>query len=683
MLQISLVIIAGHLVLGYVFYLLTRRPVEPAGGLLSACLLCHLLIEIFDLLVVRFPQDLHDWRSAALVCEGSLPALWLFFSKTFYREGGLRRFPLFQWLLLLASICFLLVSFRLSPEVLYYSPDFADEKVLFLNRSGYLFYVVIMIAMIVTMVALERTFSCLSPLQRWQVKFELVGAGVILVMSLGYYSQAVLYRSLDMSLSPARTTALILAIVLMAYSRFKRGKGTNIVLSRKVAFRSIVIFLVGFYLFGLGLAGEGLRYLGLPSQKLFFSVVGMFSGVAFLVLLLSEEVRRKIKTSIHRNFYRSQYDYRNQWLSFTEQIAGAVSPAHLQTSILAFFCGIFGLKGASLYWRAESTGDFKKAVEYERGPEDETIHGNCGFVKKLKESECVLVVQELNRDEDDCNSFFEDVSYLVPMFFESQLTGFIALGLPVDADEKCSFEDLEFMQTLGKQTSLAILNQQLSEQLAVGREMAAIGRVSTFVMHDLKNLVSNLNLVLENARHYLDDPEFREDMFATLDNSAARMSGVIERLQNIKDVPGLRLTETELKSFVEETLSQAGLGEIRVAGAETWHPVDKHEIEKVVLNLVANARDASGGHRDIEIEVGPSPAPFILCRDRGCGMSEDFVRNQLFRPFNSTKPKGLGIGLYQCRQIVEAHGGRFEVKSSEGEGSEFKINFAADSPARG
>jgi putative PEP-CTERM system histidine kinase len=229
------------------------------------------------------------------------------------------------------------------------------------------------------------------------------------------------------------------------------------------------------------------------------------------------------------------------------------------------------------------------------------------------------------------------------------------------------------MKALAAQGAVLLHNQRLVEQLAGAREMAAIGKVAAFVMHDLKNAVSNLALVVENARNYLDDPEFQRDMLGTIDSSVGRMRGLIERLKNFEGTVELHRRPCDLMALAGQTLADLPGKGLTLQGESVTGLVDRTEIGKVVLNLALNALEATDGLGPVTVEVGVDGPAFIRCRDQGCGMSENFIRERLFRPFETTKRKGFGIGLYQSRQIVEAHGGRIEVKSSVGEGTEFTV----------
>jgi hypothetical protein len=422
------------------------------------------------------------------------------------------------------------------------------------------------------------------------------------------------------------------------------------------------------------LAGEGMRYLGASSQRVFFAAIALLGGVVLCVVLLSEALRRKARVFLYKNFYKAKYDYRKHWLDFTLALATARDEHALHLAILESYGEAFSIRGAALFLRDTDSGDFRCAAVHELSPIDDIQKGN-PLVAYLEQHRWVYCREERPEILLDNPAVFQrhEIHFGVPLLFEETLEGFILLGPPIDPGELFIYEDFDLMKVMARQATSALLNLKFTEQLSTAREMAAIGKVSAFVMHDLKNSVSNLALVVENARKYMDDPEFQKDMLETLDNSVQRMKGLIGRLKNFEKKTRLELASCELSTLVAATVAEVPKEGITVAGGPISCMVDRSEVAKVVQNLLLNALDATAGNGPVHLEVGGDEMAFIRCRDQGCGMSAEFIRERLFKPFATTKKKGFGIGLYQCRQIVEAHGGRIEVKSAVGEGTEFTV----------
>jgi putative PEP-CTERM system histidine kinase len=266
---------------------------------------------------------------------------------------------------------------------------------------------------------------------------------------------------------------------------------------------------------------------------------------------------------------------------------------------------------------------------------------------------------------------------LVPLLAENRLEAFVAFGGQV-VPEPLTYEDFDLMKIIGRQAVLSLKNFQLSEDLSEAREMAAVAKVSSFVIHDLKNLAYTFSLMMENAQEHIGEPEFQHDLVKSIQSTVAKMNALIAKLKAFPEQRELNVEAADLAQIGRESLDEVGGLKRGIAfesdlGAAASR-LDVQEIRKVTLNLLLNACDAVGSSGLIRVSTGRRGADAFLCvEDDGCGMSPAFVREHLFKPFRTTKEKGLGIGLFQCRQIVEAHGGRIEVDSREGEGTAFTV----------
>jgi putative PEP-CTERM system histidine kinase len=212
------------------------------------------------------------------------------------------------------------------------------------------------------------------------------------------------------------------------------------------------------------------------------------------------------------------------------------------------------------------------------------------------------------------------------------------------------------------------------------RELDAFRLMSTFFVHDLKNAASSLNLTLKNLPVHFDDPAFRDDALRTIGNTARRIDDMIARLSALRDRPETARVEADLNQLVDQALGSVnGMSDITVTKELQPLPsimADREQIQSVVTNLVLNARDAIGQGGVIQVRTQNHGQRVLLSvADNGCGMSPAFVKDSLFRPFQSTKKKGLGIGLFQCRAIVQAHGGGMQVESEEGKGTTFLVSL--------
>jgi putative PEP-CTERM system histidine kinase len=499
-----------------------------------------------------------------------------------------------------------------------------------------------------------------------------------------YYSQGLLHRTIDMSLVPVRSSVLIIAALLMGYSRISRGAGAPVVISRYVLYRSVALLVVGAYLIGLGLIGEGMRYFGEDLGKDLGIVLAFAGGVLLLAVLFSEKLRRRAQVLIHKNFYASKHDYREEWTRLTARLSSCAALSDVQEAVLAAYCETFGLAGASLYITQKDGDRYVRAAvrSMYNVPDELRVSDDLRTYFVDRERVLNLSDEEYRFPEQELSVLRQAGAWLVvPLISNRIIAGLIVTRRQL-VPETLIYDDYDLMKVLARQAAQAIANLRLSEELVETREMAAVARISSFVIHDLKNLTTGLSLVVDNAQEHIGDPEFQQDAIRTVKNTLAKMKNLIQRLRSIPEKHTLRTGAEDIDRLSRETVSELAAARpgtsIDYDGSPVFSRVDGEEIKKVIVNIVLNALEACGAKGTVMVRTGrENGGACIRVSDSGCGMTEDFVKDHLFKPFRTTKEKGLGIGLYQCKQIVEAHGGSIEVKSEEGKGTEFVVFLPA------
>jgi putative PEP-CTERM system histidine kinase len=648
--------------------------------LLAASLFATALLELFDLLAVSGVADNITWKSCTLYVEGCLPALWLLLSLTHARCTEDRWLGRWARVTLAASFVLMLVPAFLPAGAFFYAPDFPAEQILFLTDAGYYYYVTILVLLVTALTNFEATLVNASAEALWRVKLEIVALGSMLAVLIFYYSHSLLYRTLNMELMPVRSLLFVVAVLIMSYSRTHWRGGARVRISQSVLLRSVVLAVISGYLILLGALGEGMKYFGPLFPRVLTLSLGFISGMILLILLLSDRMKREVKVFLHKNFYQSKYDYRAQWLGLTERLATFDSGEELLKHVLSAYCDIFGVRGGALFVHQVGCGWFCATGIQELEEVRQTLADDNTLLTYLREKHWVFCSKDDNKEIlAENRALIEEhrISFVIPLYESGLLSGFIALGEQVVPDEQYRYEDYDLMKAIARQASIAIQHQRLSEQLTHAKSMEAVGNLATFVAHDLKNLAATISLVVENAGQHIGNPEFQKDMLASLGNTSQKMQGLISRLRNLGEKELFHMRPVDLLELVEHSARQVQGGSITVKGNREIAMVDEAEIQKVLMNLFLNGIEASQQGAPIVAEVGCAGAPYIRVTDQGCGMSPRFVRSELFAPFRTTKLTGLGIGLYQCRQIVAAHGGRIEVSSVEGDGTVFTVWLAA------
>lgn len=650
------------------------------GVMLSFSVLLLASIEIIDRASLYLLYDPIALKKIVLHLESLLPATLLLFSMTYARQISHRSISALWWALLGVSALFPMSTVLVPADSFFYSPDLQIEQMMFLGNAGYWFYMGVMVYCILAIMNIEATYSAASVSEKWRIKFEVIGVGSILAVLIFYFSQGLLYRSINMNLIPIRSGVFIIASVLIGYSKIFRGDSVRIAVSQYILYRSMTLLTVGLYLLILGLIGEGLRYFGVAFSRDLTIFTAFATGIGMVIILLSGRLRRRAVVFLRKHFYAHKYDYRDEWLKFTEHLSSCKTIEDVYNAILTTYRETFGLKGASLYLLDKETKTYTLATTHNVSGGERRLEISPGLVSYFVERGRVFnpFDGEYNPTSEESSFVHEtDAKLIVPLINNEVVAGVVVLGEHL-APEKLTYEDYDLMKTLARQASLAILNFRLSEELVETREVAAVAKISSFVIHDLKNLATNLSLVLDNAKNYIGDPEFQNDMIDTVKSTLNKMKGLIQELKRLPEKSTLHseLTDVHLltKTVVEEIKGAREKANIIYRGSSVMSIVDREEIKKVILNIILNAFDATGGSGLIEIETGIDKENiYIRVKDDGCGMEKEFIVNQLFKPFRTTKKKGLGIGLYQCKQIVTAHGGRIEVESLPGKGSAFTV----------
>jgi putative PEP-CTERM system histidine kinase len=527
-----------------------------------------------------------------------------------------------------------------------------------------------------------------------------VGLGVIFAYDLNLYTLHFLLGEANLSLLGIRGAVNALAAPLI-YLALRQDSGGRFHLSRQAAFQTVSFSMIGLYLIAMSLLAYGLKITGGDWGQLLQVTFLAITMIAGTLVMLSPRFRAELKVRIARNFYRYRYDYRVEWLRFIEKIDSAAPRDGLPTPpvrerLIEAIATVLDSPGGALL-EPGGDGSFTQTARW-RWPDlaAPEIADSAALTLYFMETGRIADFDQL-RAETGNNAQGSHGSLTlpewaaadrriwlcVPLIHREALTGMLLLQRSL-ATRDLNWEDYDLLRTLGRQSASYLAEAETQTQLEEARRFEEYNRRFAFVMHDVKNVVSQLGLLARNAERHADKPEFRADMIVTLNASVNKMTDLLKLMSREPEVrssgpedPSDSLDIARVMTIVAAALRrQHSALELEGAEGSVMIPGDAGRIEAMVTHLVQNAIDASAPEAPVRLILKQRASDVrIEVADSGHGMSAAFIRDELFKPFRSTKNGGFGIGAFEAREIARAHGGRLDVDSRPGEGTRFTVTL--------
>lgn len=642
------------------------------------------------------------WQQLRLLVMSLLPGTWLLFSLS-YARGNAKEF-LSRWRISL-TVAFALplalaVFFYDNLFSVVYSPAAPSEKYLHLTPPGLLLHVLFLISAVLMLVNFERTFRASVGTMRWRIKYMILGLGVLFAVRVYTGSQALLWpkRGVDEFFLEMDAFGLIIGCAMTWRSLMRKPVEVTVYPPFAVLQNSMIVLLSGIYLLVVGAIARYDELIGGDTSfpiKAFLILVAL---VGLTVIGLSDRFRLRARRFASRYLQRPLYDYRAVWRGFTEAIASRFKQEELCEAAVKEAAEIFQALSVTIWLLDEkreslifaASTSLSPAVGKELAPQKEEAariiraaqdHGQPKDIEQSQDDWAVALRQ--------CHpSQFRTGAgrVYVPMIAGQQLMGIMTLGDRVGGIY-FSLQDFDLLKCVSDQVAAALLNLQLSQKLLQAKELEAFQTMSAFFVHDLKNTASTLNLMLKNLPVHFDNPAFREDALRGVAKTCEHINHLITRLSLLRHDLQIRPVPSDLNDIIARALTSwngaTGVTLVKHINPCPELPLDREQIHKVVTNLVINASEAVGRGGEVVVETSQNNGWAVLrVSDNGCGMDPDFVRRALFRPFQTTKKNGFGIGMFQSKMIVEAHGGRIEVESELNKGTTFRVLLPVHSKSK-
>lgn len=513
-----------------------------------------------------------------------------------------------------------------------------------------------------------------------------LAVGAIFAVNVFAYSQGVLFGNLLTSVWILRgiVSALVAPIVMLAIKRQPAWE-TELFVSRQVVFYTTSLTATGLYLIAMAIGGYFVATSDLVWGPVIQAVFLFCAALVLLYAIFSAELRARLKIFIAKHFYRNRYDYREEWLRLIKTLAAADRHGTPATRGIEALAAIIGSRRGAL-WLRDSSGARYEARAGWNGPKPgRDLTTDDAIVAFMLRSSWVIDTAEYAEDpEKYANAFAGDPrfaerpSIYVPLVHEGGLIGIVRLERP-PALGALGYEDHDLLKTAGQQVAIFMAQERSKEELSETRQLEAFSKLTTFLMHDLKNLIAQQELVVANAKKFGHRPEFVEDAIRTIDSSVQRMRKVLARLQD--DSRSELVSHIGLSKLVREVCSLCSDREPAPAfvpcSRDPKVAMNRERLSMALTHAIRNAQDATDRAGSIDVRLDDRDGMAVIeVADTGVGMDRDFVENRLFKPFDSTKgAQGMGIGAYQLRETLRAANGDVEVESEPGQGTRLRMKL--------
>mgnify|MGYP003636204223 CR=1 FL=1 len=526
---------------------------------------------------------------------------------------------------------------------------------------------------------------------RWALKPLVLYLAVISVFEFVTFANALMVEQIHINYIAARgyIYSAMIPFLVLAIRRVKNW-GVEIYISRDIVMHSTLLMVAGGYLFIMAMLGYLVKYLGGQWGATIQVVLIALSLALLVALFLSLSFRTKIKVFITKHFFANQFDYRHEWLKLTHCLNTKESDENVYATALR------GLTQAVDYQTGcfiqAQNGELKVLANIEKpdlSKDEQTVL--LVFSEFFKTKNWIIDIEELRtrpyiyENLKVNHALLNGVSFqlVIPIYKDEKFWGMVIMLGSDNTSKRLNWELRDYLTAVNAQISNFLFHHQAAQELAENAQFAAFTRMSAFVVHDLKNVLAQIGLILSNAEQHKDNPEFIEDTFETLHHTKARMDKMLRQLTEKNTLHNgtdslVTLSESVIQVVEQKCASYLPTPSV-IVNSETPVVLDNDKFSNVMYHLISNAQQATHDDGKVEIVIDLSADErhmLINIVDSGCGMSEDFIRTRLYKPFDTTKGNaGMGIGAFDAKAYLEKIGGQLLVQSTLQLGTTFTLRI--------
>lgn len=529
---------------------------------------------------------------------------------------------------------------------------------------------------------------------RSSIKYICIGVATIFAFDFFMYADALLFGQVAESFWNARGFVNALLIPLFAVNVINtRKQPVEFQLSRSAVFHAGTLVFAGGYLLFLALGGYYVRVLGGgwgdALQVLFFTI-----SLAFLTtLLLSRRLRSKLMVLISQNFFDYKYDYRDEWLKMTREMADLSDDPPLPERVIRMLAGLVESNSGAIWLIGDQGAYILKASVNMSTPKYTMIDADSELVRFFHDREWIIDLHEYQADPvsynlleiPDAIAKTPDAWLIIPLYLGNELYGLALVGTPY-ARVELNWENFDLIKVVARQTCNLLAQADAQNRLSRAMQFEAVSKASAFMVHDLKTVIAQLSLLVKNAPKHKNNPAFIDDMVNTTEHAVRKMANIVDHIRKPGADDTTRLQPMNLTLLLRQLIDhhQHRAPAPKLAGnpPQATIKADPEQLNSVLGHLIQNAQDATPPDGEVLLNLKIARGTVaVFIQDTGCGMTEEFINSQLFKPFESTKGlAGMGIGAFQAREYIRQIGGSMDVTSEPGVGSCFSIRIPLAEP---
>ena len=530
--------------------------------------------------------------------------------------------------------------------------------------------------------------------EQWAFKPLIIYLGATNLFEFVTYANATMVNQVEIGYIAARGYIyfFLMPLLVIAIRRIRHW-GIDIFVSRDVVLHSSLLLVAGGYLFVMALVGYAVNYLGGNWGATVQIILVVMSFALLATVFLSTGFRTKIKVFITKHFFANQFDYRVEWVKLTKWLTHAGD-----RSSDVYYAGLTGMLNAIQY---ESGLLFKvtnKEIEciatsstQKDALSDDVEEVLSTLATYTQQNGWIVDTDAYLVKPFDYNGLKLDRNVLktwpyqlfIPFMKDGGLWGFAILSAGDKEKVSLNWEVKDYLNAVSEQVGTYMQHHEAAQVVAENAQFAAFNRMSAFVLHDLKNVLAQVDLILANAQQHKHNPEFIDDTFETLEHTKARMEKMLKQLTDKKAIEEGVNSEFMLSEIANDVVSNRcsalnPMPSVHIATEESV-TVDREKVANVLYHLISNAQQATADDGVVDVIISldkDNNTQLVMIEDNGIGMDKQFIEERLFKPFDTTKGNaGMGIGAYDAKTYIESIGGKLSVMSEPGRGSCFTLHF--------